>query len=202
MAGGGRAIYYSQGAEGSPGNASDGSATWAMTTKEGQPAIQATIEIPQRGVTVTVIFHKNNNSALPASHLVEVQFNGALSNSPIQRVPALVLKQTEQARGQPLAGAAVPVTNELFWIALSNEPEDVARNLQLLKEDPWFDVPILFHDQTRALITFEKGAPGERLFSVLVDGRTQTTSDREAKSGPPPPAEYRMLPNGKIVKLR
>ena len=69
------------------------------------------------------------------------------------------MKQTEQARGQPLAGAAVPVTNELFWIALSNEEEDVTRNLQLLSDGLWFDLPILFSDKTRALITFEWSGP-------------------------------------------
>jgi hypothetical protein len=83
-------------------------------------------------------------------------------------VPALVLKQTEQARGQPLAGAAVPVTNELFWIALSNDEDEVARNVQLLREGSWFDIPILFADQTRALITFEKGIPGDKVFETVM----------------------------------
>jgi hypothetical protein len=163
-----RAIYYYQGSEGQPGQASDGSATWAEITKDGRPAIQASLKIPERNVTVTVTIYKNYDSALPASHLVEVQFFGALSDSPIQRVPALVLKQTEQARGQPLAGAAVPVTNELFWIALSNEEEEAARNVQLLSEGSWFDIPILFSDQTRALITFEKGIPGDKVFETVM----------------------------------
>jgi len=163
-----RAIYYFQGAEGQPGQASDGSTTWAEITKDGRPAIQATLKIPDHSVTVTVTIYKNYDSALPASHLVEVQFFGSLSDSPIQRVPALVLKQTEQARGQPLAGAAVPVTNELFWIALSNDEEEVGRNIQLLREGSWFDIPILFSDQTRALITFEKGIPGDKVFETVM----------------------------------
>ncbi len=163
-----RAIYYYQGSEGQPGQASEGSATWAEITKDNRPAIQATLRIPERKASVTVTIYKNYDTALPASHLVEVQFNGALADSPIQRVPALVLKQTEQARGQPLAGAAVPVTNELFWIALSNADEDVARNVQLLREGSWFDIPILFNDQTRALITFEKGIPGDKVFETVM----------------------------------
>jgi hypothetical protein len=163
-----RAIYYYQGSEGQPGQASEGTATWAEITKDNRPAIQATLKIAERNVTVTVTIYKNYDNALPASHLVEVQFYGTLSDSPIQRVPALVLKQTEQARGQPLAGAAVPVTNELFWIALSNEQDDVTRNVQLLREGSWFDIPILFSDQTRALITFEKGIPGDKVFETVM----------------------------------
>ena len=163
-----KAIYYYQGSEGQAGQASEGTATWAEITKDERPAIQATLKIPGRNVTATVTIYKNYDSTLPASHLVEVQFNGKLSESAIQRVPALVLKQTEQARGQPLAGAAVPVTNELFWIALSNDEDEVVRNVQLLREGSWFDIPILFADQTRALITFEKGIPGDKVFETVM----------------------------------
>jgi hypothetical protein len=163
-----RAIYYYQGSEGQAGQASEGTATWAEITKDNRPAIQATLRIPERNVTATVTIYKNYDATLPASHLVEVQFTGKLSEKPIQRVPALVLKQTEQARGQPLAGAAVPVTNELFWIALSDDQDEVVRNVQLLREGSWFDIPILFADQTRALITFEKGIPGDKVFETVM----------------------------------
>jgi hypothetical protein len=163
-----RAIYYFQGKEGEAGQAVDGTATWAEIQKDNRPAIQTTIRIPNRNVTVLVTIYKNYDEALPASHLVEVQFAGKISESPIQRVPALVLKQTEQARGQPLAGAAVPVTNELFWIALSDDKEEITRNVQLLREGSWFDIPILFGDQTRALITFEKGIPGDKVFETVM----------------------------------
>jgi hypothetical protein len=163
-----RAIYYYQGGDGQAGEASEGTATWTNITKDGNPAIRATLSIPERDVDAVVTIYKNYDSSLPASHLVEIEFNGELADSPIQRVPALVLKQTEQARGQPLAGAAVPVTNELFWIALSDDQDQVARNIQLLREGSWFDVPILFNDQTRALLTFEKGIPGDKVFETVM----------------------------------
>jgi hypothetical protein len=165
-----RAIFYFQGAEGQAGQAMDGTATWTEITKDGRPAIQAAIRIPDRDVRAIVTIYKNYDEALPASHLVEVQFEGKLSESPVQKVPALVLKTTEQARGQPLAGAAVPVTNELFWIALSDDKDEVTRNLQLMREGSWFDIPILFSDQTRALITFEKGIPGDKVFETVMAG--------------------------------
>jgi hypothetical protein len=167
-----RAIFYFQGAEGSPGRASEGIVTWAEVTREERPAIQATLRLADPEITATVTIARNYDTTLPASHIVEIQFSGALGASTIERVPALVLKQTEQARGQPLTGAAVPVTNELFWIALSDDGEDVARNVQLLREGSWFDVPILFSDQTRALLTFEKGIPGDRVFETVMSGWT------------------------------
>jgi hypothetical protein len=163
-----RAIFYFQGKEGSPGRATEGSVTWAEITRDNRPAIQALLKVADQEMTTTVTIYKNNDGSLPASHLVEIQFSGELGQSPIQRVPALVLKQTEQARGQPLTGAAVPVTNELFWIALSDDQEQVARNIQLLREGSWFDIPILFNDGTRALLTFEKGIPGDKVFETVM----------------------------------
>jgi hypothetical protein len=161
-----RAIYYFQGGEGQSGEASEGTATWANITKDGNPAIRATLSIPERDVQATVTIYQNRDPSLPTSHMVEIEFRGHLG--PIQRVPSLVLKQTEQARGQSLAGAAVPVTSELFWIALSDDAEQVQGNLQLLREGRWFDLPILFEDQTRALLTFEKGASGVRVFETVM----------------------------------
>jgi hypothetical protein len=163
-----RAIYYFQGAEGTPGQATNGNVTWAQATRDNGPAIQATLKLADQEVTTIVTIYKNSDPSLPASHLVEVQFSGQIGPTPVQRVPALVIKQTEQARGQPLTGAAVPVTNELFWIALSDDEEEVTRNLQLLREGSWFDIPILFTDGTRALLTFEKGIPGDRVFETAL----------------------------------
>lgn len=165
-----KAIYYFQGTQGSPGKASDGTVTWSQVTRDNAPAIQATLRLGEQNATVVVTIYKNNDSGLPASHLVEVQFTGKLSPSAIERVPALVLKQTEQARGQPLTGAAVPVTGDLFWIALSNDAQQVKHNLDLLHEGSWFDLPILFSDQTRALLTFEKGVPGDKVFETVLAG--------------------------------
>jgi hypothetical protein len=163
-----RAIYYFQGTEGQPGRATEGNVTWAEITKDGRPAIQATLRLEQQNVSATVTIHRNEDATLPASHLVEVQFSGNIGDSPIQRVPAIVVKKTEQARGEPLSGAAVPVTSELFWIALSDDMDQVTRNVQLLREGSWFDIPILFQDGTRALLVFEKGIPGERVFETVM----------------------------------
>jgi hypothetical protein len=37
--------------------------------------------------------------------------------------------------------------------------------LQLLKERSWFDVPLVYANQRRAIIAIEKGVPGERAFN-------------------------------------
>ena len=38
------------------------------------------------------------------------------------------------------------------------------RNLQLLKERSWFDIPIVYNNGRRAILAIEKGTPGDRAF--------------------------------------
>ena len=54
-------------------------------------------------------------------------------------------------------------------MALSNIESDRTRNMQLLKERSWFDVPLVYTNQRRAIIAIEKGAPGERVFNDAFD---------------------------------
>jgi len=69
--------------------------------------------------------------------------------------------RTQEAAG----GLAVKVTDGFFLVGLSNVEADRTRNLQLLKERSWFDVPLVYVNQRRAIIAIEKGAPGERAFN-------------------------------------
>jgi hypothetical protein len=166
-----RAIFYEQGEEGSSGSASQGAVAWERVERPQQPpAIVAKLDLPEQNATVNITFTSNADPALPASHLIEVEVEGdaILGPGAIQRVPALVLKPSEQARGQALAGAAVPVTDRLFWIALSDDPEQIGRNLSLLRDGSWFDMPIMYESGERALLTFEKGIPGDRVFETVL----------------------------------
>ena len=67
--------------------------------------------------------------------------------------------------GGAAAGAAVKVLNGYFMIALSNADPDKERNMQLLKERGWFDVPVVYGNNRRAILAIEKGTPGERAFA-------------------------------------
>ena len=60
-------------------------------------------------------------------------------------MPGVLMKQSEQARGVPLAGLAVKVTNGYFLLGLSAVEADQQRNIQLLKEREWFDVPVVYN---------------------------------------------------------
>lgn len=130
-------------------------------------AVRADIEIPDRKFKMTMSFRRNTDTSLPASHTAELTFilPPDFASGGVGNVPGILMKSNEQARGTPLAGLAVKVTDGFFLVGLSNVDADRARNIQLLKERSWFDVPLVYTNQRRAIIAIEKGAPGERAFN-------------------------------------
>ena len=136
----------------------------------GQPsdiAVRADIDIPDRKFKMTFLIRRNNDTSLPASHTAELSFTlpPDFSSGGIDNVPGILMKSNEQARGTPLAGLAVKVTDGFFLVGLSNVEAERSRNIQLLKERSWFDIPLVYTNKRRAIIAMEKGAPGERAFN-------------------------------------
>jgi hypothetical protein len=150
-----------------------GSVIWRSETSSPGPGLApelvvvATIEIPDRRMTVTWKLRRNTDKNLPASHTVEIVFNlpADFPGGGVANVPGVMMKQAEQARGTPLAGMAVKVTNGFFLIGLSADDTNKARNVQLLKDQEWFDIPIVYSNDNRAILAVEKGPPGDRAFA-------------------------------------
>jgi hypothetical protein len=149
-----------------------GSALWRTETVSPgtglapELAIRADVEIPERRLRMTWSLRRNTDTALPASHTIEIMFTipADFAEGGIGNVPGVLMKQNESARGQPLAGLAVKVTNGYFLVGLSAVDIDVQRNVQLLKERDWFDIPIVYTTGKRAILAIEKGTPGARAF--------------------------------------
>ena len=170
-----RVVLYEEDPADQQGKRYVGSAIWKTETVTPGPgaapdlAVRADLEIPDRRITMTFSLRRNTDQALPASHTIEVTFNlpadfpfGGISN-----VPGILMKQAEQTRGAPLAGLAVKVTSGFFLVGLSAVEADMQRNLQLLKERSWFDIPIVYNNGRRAILAIEKGTPGERAFDQV-----------------------------------
>lgn len=150
-----------------------GSAIWRtemISPGPGQPpelAIRADVDIPDRKLAMTWSLRRNTDKSLPASHTVEITFKlpSDFPSGGISNVPGILMKQAEQTRGVPLAGLAVKVTSGFFLIGLSSSDADRDRNLQLLKERAWFDIPVVYNNNRRAILAIEKGTPGDRAFA-------------------------------------
>jgi hypothetical protein len=168
-----RVVLYEEDPNDPAGKRYAGSAIWRTETVSPgsglapELAVRADIEIPERRMTVTWSLRRNTDQALPASHTIEVMFNlpADFPGGGIANVPGILMKQSEQARGTPLAGLAVKVTNGFFLIGLSAVEADMQRNVQLLKDRPWFDIPIVYTNGGRAILAMEKGPPGDRAFA-------------------------------------
>ncbi len=168
-----RVVLYEEDPDNPKGKRYVGTAIWTteqVASGPGQPpdiAVRAEIEIPEPKITVQWSLRRNTDKALPASHTIEIVFslppdfpNGSVSN-----IPGVLMKQAEQTRGVPLAGLAVKVTDGFFLIGLSSAATDVKRNIQLLKERAWVDMPVVYSNGRRAIVAIEKGTPGERAFA-------------------------------------
>jgi hypothetical protein len=168
-----RVVLYEEDPAEPQGKRFVGSAIWRTETVSPGPgrspelAVRADIEIPERKISMTWSLRRNTDQSLPASHTVEVMFKlpADFSSGSISNVPGILMKQTEQTRGVPLAGLAVKVTNGFFLIGLSSVDTDRERNIQLLKERAWFDIPVVYTNNRRAILALEKGSPGERAFA-------------------------------------
>src|SRR6202521_393682 len=167
-----RVMLYEEDPGDPKGKSFVGTAVWRIETVSpgsgGAPelAVRADVEIPERKTKMTWSLRRNTDKALPASHTIEVMFTlpSDFSGGGIADVRGILMKQAEQARGVPLSGLGVKVTNNFFLIGLSSTEDEMKRNTELLKDRGWFDVPIIYTNNRRAILALEKGTPGERAF--------------------------------------
>ncbi|KPL51367.1 hypothetical protein ABB55_03275 [Prosthecomicrobium hirschii] len=137
--------------------------------------IKARVDVPDRGLVLNLSIQPNSDNSFPASHLIELKFEvpADFDNKGVSNVPGLILKQTEHSRGDPLVGAASRISAGFFWVALSKPEVEKQRNLGLLRERGWIDIPILFDNGRRGILTLEKNGDGGRVVADALTAWTQ-----------------------------
>jgi hypothetical protein len=184
-----RAVLYEEIPSDPNGRQYEGSVIWhaesiKMDGKPDEIAARADVEIPSRGLRMTMSFKRNFDSSLPASHVISLTLavpadsdSGGVAN-----VPGILMKSSLGARGTPLAGLAVKVTSGFFLVGLSSVATDRERNLKTLMDLPWFDIPIVYANQRRAILAIGKGESGDQVFKTVLSvwgphpGATQPTA--------------------------
>jgi hypothetical protein len=166
-----RAVLYDEDPSNPAGQQYAGSVTWRteVVKANGKPdelRARAEIDVPSRGLRMTMSIERNLDSSLPASHVIELTFDlpADFAGGGIASVPGMLMKSNEQARGTPLAGTAVKVTRGSFLVGLSNIALD--RNLKQLLERSWIDIPIVYDNNRRAILAIEKGESGDKVFET------------------------------------
>jgi hypothetical protein len=142
-----------------------GNVTWNFVANGPDgPEVVGTVSVPDRKLKLTVTIRRNRDPGLPASHMVEVRVDTPPDKT-IQTVPTMVMKSSEDSRGDVLIGASATVAQGFYWIALSGAQRDVSSNLGLLRDRGWIDIRLVYQSGQRAILTLEKGASGETAFA-------------------------------------
>ncbi|WP_185983305.1 hypothetical protein [Aureimonas mangrovi] len=172
-----RAVFYEERSGDRDGAQHGGNVVWSLVNEPptaGQPpepAIRAVADVTDSNLTMTMTIRRNADETLPASHVIEILFNTP-QNFPggqIDNVQRLALKPTEQARGEPLIGVAGKISDGFFIIALNDLQQAVDNNTALMRDEQWIDIPMAYSSGQRALMSLEKGTPGERVFNEALD---------------------------------
>jgi hypothetical protein len=188
-----RAILYEETPDRQSGSAYAGHATWTISqvpTGEGhnqQTQLQAEVEVPDRHVQLKLTIKRNLDPTLPASHTIDLQFKlpNDFTNGSIANVPGILFKPTEQAAGTALAGLSVRVMNNFFLIGLSSTPTEQAHNLDVMRQNGWIDLPILYENGRRAVLTIQKGDAGMKVFDQAITAWQREAATAAATRQPP-----------------
>lgn len=167
------AYLYEEGSAGSGATRINAAITWELRQESlsagsaPESVIVGKMDVPEKDVSIDIVLKRNIDAAVSASHMIEVQFKlpPNFQGQSVESIARFVMKETEEAPGEPLAAVPVKVSEGSFLIALDNLKQAVALNTQLLKNSSWIDVPIVYGTGKRALITLEKGGTGERVFA-------------------------------------
>ena len=166
-----------------------GSAHWRMQTSrsEAEVAIRADIDIPQR-IGAELSLRRNTDPSLAASHTIEIRFRSDQAGE-VSGIRGILMREGDGARGVPLAGVTVKAGRNVFLVGLSSG-ENEPRNLRLLRDAGIIDITLTLENGTRAVLSVDKGAPGDRIFTEAMERWSTAAVTRR----PPPPRESREPP--------
>jgi hypothetical protein len=134
------------------------------------PAIHGDIDIPDAKMKMTLVFQKNFDAALSATHTVNVSFK-IEPESDLKGIKAIFpiqMRRPEAQSGEKIIGIPVPITDNNFLIGLMRGDRE-ARNLYLLRSPMILDLPMQLDDGRAATVSLEKGPAGERVFSDAIE---------------------------------
>ncbi|SFO50949.1 hypothetical protein SAMN04488056_10789 [Cohaesibacter marisflavi] len=163
-------LYEEPGGEGEPGSASAGEVLWSLDGEGDNAVVVIDATIPDKKMSFNITMKKNLDAELPASHLIEISATHADADpaKAIVKIPGLILKPTEQSRGEGLVGAAIRIADDLHWVALTSGDREERYNLELLHLRGWIDIPIQYETGRRAILTLEKGEAGDQVITKAI----------------------------------
>lgn len=176
LAVGQKAIFYEERTNAAQGSAEPGNIVWSLVQESPggdappEPAIRAEATIPGKNVQLRMTIRRNADETLPASHIIELIFltPDGFEGGSIDNILRIAMKTSEQDAGSPLIGIPAKIADGFFLVALNDTKADEQANLSLLRSQNWIDIPVVYKSGRRALITMEKGIPGDKVFDDAI----------------------------------
>ena len=170
-----KAVFYEEKTGTEEGTVDTGAVVWSVVQdspgadQPAEAAIRGEIKIPDKGITLKLTIKRNGDKTLPASHIIELAFTvpEGFQGGSVDGVQRVTFKDTEQAPGNPLVGVPANFGDGFFLIALTDEKSAVENNLALMNRQSWIDIPLTYKSGRRALISIEKGIPGDKVFQEV-----------------------------------
>lgn len=179
-----KAIFYEERTSTQQGTAEPGSIVWSLVQESPggdlppEPAIRAEATIPGKDIQLRMTIRRNTDQTLPASHIIEMIFltPEGFDGGGVDNILRIAMKSSEQDAGSPLIGIPAKIADGFFLVALNDTKADEDANLTLLRGQAWIDVPVVYKTGRRALLTMEKGIPGEKVFDEALKAWATKTS--------------------------
>ena len=133
-----------------------GEVKWsAETTEGGEASVVAVVTVPERNIGLRMTFTKNTAADLAATHLAQLVFETpfGFNGGTVEGVPGILLKTEQTGRGTPLAGASSRIIPNEFLFALSSEGQAPTTNAEMLRNQSWMDVLLIYATSRQAIIT-------------------------------------------------
>jgi hypothetical protein len=187
-----RAIFYEERTNTEQGSASTGTVVWTRVKESpggelpAEPAIRGEVSIPAKNLQLRITIRRNGDKTLPASHIVELIFltPDNFEGGGIDNVLRMAMKDTEQAPGSPILGIPAKIADGYFLLALNDGKAEIETNTTLLRREGWIDIPVVYKSGRRALVTLEKGIPGDKVFDDVLNAWEQTPIGPEETPAP------------------
>ena len=147
-----------------------GATLWRVEGSGVASVLVADINLAEAGLTANMRMARNADPKLPASHTIEIRFSAGPNSelSSITTIDTPQMRLEDSPTGAPLAGAPVPIMPNYFLVGLSNNDKMSARNMELLRDRSWIDIPMALASGRIAKLTFEKGPSGERAIAQAI----------------------------------
>jgi hypothetical protein len=163
-----RAVFYEESSGTATGHTFSGRAVWRNQAGVGTASASGTVlsidaEIPQKKLFIKVSIQRASDGGGAISHFVEFKLSNpdGSASDVVENIVGILMKNDELSPGIELVGKITKVHRGVFLMGLSGAAADLGRNLKLLKERPWLDIPIIMQDKTRGILAIEKGSTGQ-----------------------------------------